>query len=309
MKKIAIGSSRILSPQVIIGCMRFADFTKEQMQELLHFSLAQGANSFDHADIYGNGKSEEIFGAVLKECTQIDREQLILQSKCGIRFEGKGFYDLSKEHIIASVDQSLKRLQTEYLDILLLHRPDALVEPEEVAEAFDQLKAAGKVRYFGVSNHKPAQIELLKKYVTVPLEINQLQFSLPVSNMVANGMEVNMDSPGSVDHDGSVLDYCRLKDLTIQAWSPFQMPNWQGCFLGSDQYKELNVQVQELADSYGVTPTTIAAAWILRHPAKMQIITGTTNQARLQEIFAAMELTLTREEWYKLYLAAGHPLP
>ena len=250
--------------------------------------------------------SETVFGEAFAGDPSLKREVIYLQSKCGIR---QGCYDLSKEHILKSVDGILKRLQTDYLDLLLLHRPDALVEPEEVAAAFDVLFESGKVRHFGVSNHKPMQIALLQKYVCQPLVVNQVQFSIPVSNLVANGMEVNMETPGSIDHDGSLLDYCRLHDITLQAWSPFQMPAWKGCFLGSDEYPELNQKLHVLAEKYNVSDTTIAAAWILRHPANMQIITGTASESRLKEIIAACEITLTREEWYELYLAAGHPLP
>ena len=207
------------------------------------------------------------------------------------------------------MDGILKRLQTDYLDALLLHRPDALVEPEEVAEAFEELYTKGKVRYFGVSNHKPMQIELLKRYVKQPLIINQLQFSIPVSNMVANGLEVNMTSDGAFERDGSVLDYSRLNYMTIQAWSPFQMPNWQGCFIDSEKYPQLNEVLQELAEQYGVSKTTIATAWILRHPAGMQVVTGTASEKRLAEIIRACEIKLSRQEWYRLFLAAGHILP
>ena len=200
-------------------------------------------------------------------------------------------------------------MRTEYLDMLLLHRPDALVDPEEVAEAFDILEKSGKVRMFGVSNHKPMQIELLKKYVRQEIMTDQLQFSIPVSNMVANGMEVNMETDGSADRDGSVLDYCRLNDITIQAWSPFQMPAWEGCFLGNEEYADLNKEIDRLAEQYSVSQTTIAAAWILRHPAHMQIVTGTASEERLTEIVEAGKICLSREEWYRLYLAAGHILP
>ena len=218
-------------------------------------------------------------------------------------------YDLSKDYILESVDGILKRLRTDYLDMLLLHRPDALVEPEEVAAAFDILEKSGKVRMFGVSNHKPIQIELLKRYVRQEIVTDQLQFSIPVSNMVANGMEVNMETEGSADRDGSALDYCRLNDITIQAWSPFQMPAWKGCFFGNEEYADLNKVIGELAGQYGVSPTAIAAAWILRHPAHMQIVTGTASEERLTEIIDAGRISLSREEWYRLYLAAGHILP
>ena len=306
MKEIVLGSTGKKMPAIVVGCMRLADKNCGEMQSFLNKCLEQGAFYFDPADIYGGGQSEAIFGEAMAKDASIKREDLFLQSKCGIR---KGFYDFSKEHIIASVDGSLKRLQTEYLDVLLLHRPDALVEPEEVAAAFDELHQKGKVRYFGVSNHKPMQIELLKKYVKQPLIINQLQFSIPVSNMVANGMEVNMTSDGAADRDGSVLDYSRLHDMTIQAWSPFQMPNWQGCFIDSEKYPKLNKELQYLAQKYQVSTTTIAAAWILRHPAGMQIVTGTASEKRLTEIIAAEKVVLSREEWYRLYLAAGHLLP
>ncbi len=306
MKEILLGNTQQKMPAVVVGCMRLAGKNCSEMQSFIHSALEQGAYFFDHADIYGGGQSEIIFGEAMAKDSSIKREDLFLQSKCGIR---QGFFDFSKEYIISSVDGILERLQTDYLDALLLHRPDALVEPEEVAEAFDELYTSGKVRHFGVSNHKPMQIELLKKYVEQPLIINQLQFSIPVSNMVANGLEVNMSSDCAVDRDGSVLDYSRLNDMTIQAWSPFQMPNWQGCFIDSDKYPELNDAMEDLAKQYGVSKTTIAAAWILRHPAGMQIITGTASEQRLSEIIEAEKINLSRQEWYRLYLAAGHFLP
>ena len=306
MKEIQFGTTGKKMPAIVVGCMRLAGKSCSEMQSFLHTALGQGAYFFDHADIYGGGQSEIIFGEAMAKDTSIKREELILQSKCGIR---QGYFDFSKEHILTSVDGILKRLQTEYLDVLLLHRPDALVEPEEVAEAFDELHASGKVRYFGVSNHKPMQIELLKRYVKQPLVANQLQFSIPVSEMVASGLEVNMTTDGATDRDGSVLDYCRLNDITIQAWSPFQMPNWQGCFIGSEKYPKLNEELQVLAEQYGVSKTTIATAWILRHPAGMQVVTGTASESRLLEIMEAERVALTRPEWYRLYLAAGHILP
>ena len=306
MKGVFLGKSELKVPAVIIGCMRLGEKDQDAMNRFIHTAIEQGAYYFDHADIYAGGKSEEVFGKAWSEDPSLHREDMFLQSKCGIR---KGFYDLSKKYILESVDGILKRLRTEYLDLLLLHRPDALVEPEEVAAAFDVLEQSGKVRRFGVSNHKPMQIELLKKYVRQDILVNQLQFSIPVSNLVANGMEVNMETEGAADRDGSVLDYCRLNDITIQAWSPFQMPAWKGCFLGNDAYGELNRELENLAEQYGVTPTSIAATWILRDPAQLQLVTGTASESRLGEITAAGEISLSREEWYRLYLAAGHILP
>lgn len=306
MKETVLGNHLQKVPSIAIGCMRLSEKSKDEMNHFIHSALEQGAYFFDHADIYGGGQSEAVFGEAFASDSSLKREDIFLQSKCGIR---QGCYDLSKEHILSSVDGILKRLQTDYLDLLLLHRPDALVEPEEVAAAFDLLFESGKVRYFGVSNHKPMQIALLQKYVRQELVADQIQFSIPVSNLVANGMEVNMETPGSVDHDGSLLDYCRLNNITLQAWSPFQMPAWKGCFLGSSEYPDLNQKIRSLAEKYQVSDTTIAAAWILRHPAKMQLITGTASESRLKEILAACDISLTREEWYELYLAAGHILP
>lgn len=306
MKQIMLGNTGMNAPAVVVGCMRLAQKSCGEMQRFIHTAVDMGAHYFDHADIYGGGQSEKIFGEAMAKDPSIKREALFLQSKCGIR---KGFFDFSREYILSSVDGILQRLQTEYLDVLLLHRPDALMEPEEVAAAFEQLHKSGKVRHFGVSNHNPMQVELLKKYVAQPLIINQLQFSIPVSNMVAAGLEVNMTTAGSFNRDGSVLDYSRLNDITIQAWSPFQMENWQGCFIDSDKFPELNREMQLLAEQFGVSKTTIATAWILRHPAGMQVVSGTASEQRLKEIVDAEKVLLTREEWYRLYLAAGHILP
>lgn len=306
MKQITLGRSDTKIPAVAVGCMRLEGMEQKQAEHFIRHCLELGANFFDHADIYGGGVCETVFGKVLDREPSI-RETMFIQSKCGI-VPGIMF-DFSKEHILSAVEGSLQRLHTDYLDMLLLHRPDALMEPEEVADAFDTLERQGKVRRFGISNMNPMQIELLKKSVRQELMVNQLQFSIPVSNMVSAGLEVNMTTDGAYDRDGSVLDYCRLHDITIQAWSPFQMPGWKGVFLGSPEYPELNQVIHQLAQDYDVTETMIAAAWIFRHPANMQLIAGTMNEKRIEEIIQATELTLTREEWYRLYLSAGHRLP
>ncbi|MGL5313985.1 MAG: aldo/keto reductase [Peptostreptococcaceae bacterium] len=306
MKKVKLGKTNLEVPAIISGCMRIDSLSEKELNSYIHTAMENGINFFDHADIYGGGNCEELFGNVLKNDSTLKREEMILQSKCGIR---KGFYDQSRDYIISSVDDILKRLKTDYLDILLLHRPDALVEPEEVAQAFEELESSGKVRYFGVANHKPMQMELLKKYVKQDLIVNQLQFSLATSSMISNGMEVNMHTEGSIDRDGSVLDYCRLNDVTIQAWSPFQMPGWKGTFMEDESYLQLNNVLEEMAKKYGVTKTTIAAAWILRHPANIQLIAGTTNENRLLDIVGACDVELSRDDWYKLYLSGGNILP
>lgn len=306
MKCIPLGKSGILVPSVAVGCRRVCDVEEKEAEALLDTALELGCNFFDHADIYGQGACESRFAQAIHMSPSV-REKIILQSKCGI---GPGrMYDSSKEHILSSVDGILGRLQTEYLDVLLLHRPDALVEPEEVAEAFNILHRSGKVRFFGVSNHRSSQIRLLQKYVEQPLVADQLQFSMVNSSMIQIGMEANMGTDGAVDRDGGVLDFCRENEITIQTWSPFQYGFFSGVFLGNPKFQELNDVIGELAQKYGTTDTAVAAAWILRHPAKMQLVAGTTKPSRLKEICQAADLTLTREEWYRLYLAAGHMLP
>lgn len=306
MKKVNWGSSSIQVPAIVMGCMRMTELSVSEAARMVDTAMEAGVAFFDHADIYGKGACEERFREAVKE-TGIRRDEMWIQSKCGI-VPGVMF-DFSKEHIIASVEGSLKRLGTEYLDSLLLHRPDTLMEPEEVAVAFDELHASGKVRYFGVSNQNPMQMELLKKYVNQPLMANQLQFGAAHSSMIQSGIEVNMMTPGSLNRDGNVLDYCRLHDVTIQAWSPFQYGMFEGVFLGSEKYPELNRKILEIAEKYGVSDTTIAAAWILRHPANMQVLSGTMNQKRFLKICQAAEISLTREEWYGIYMAAGNILP
>lgn len=305
MKTIKLGTSNLEVPVVAVGCMRINSLDKAGAERFIQTSLEEGANFFDHADIYGGGKCEEIFADAIHMSDAV-REKIILQSKCGIR---QGQFDFSKEHILSSVDKILQRLRTDYLDVLLLHRPDALVEPEEVAEAFDQLESAGKVRHFGVSNQNPNQIALLKKFVKQPIVANQLQLSITNANMISNGVNVNMENNSAINRDGSILDYCRLHDITIQPWSPFQFGFFEGVFLDNPKFPELNAKIDEVAKKYDVSNTTIAIAWLLRHPAKMQPVTGTMNIERIKDCIRASEITLTREEWYEIYRAAGNILP
>ncbi len=306
MKTIPLGGTGLQVPAIAVGCMRVSGMPEEKLDQHLLYCMEQGLNFFDHADIYGGGKCEEVFAASVKR-TGLRREDMFLQSKCGIR---PGMYDFSREHILSAVEGILKRLNTEYLDMLVLHRPDALMEPEEVAQAFDELETSGKVRHFGVSNHRPSQIALLKKWVRQPICVDQLQFSIPASGMVTSGLEVNLDTPGAADRDGAVLDYCRLHDITVQAWSPFQYGFFKGPFVGNrEQYPELNQALDQLAEQYGATPTAIAAAWIFRHPANIQLVAGTTSDARMAEIIRGSEIRLERGDWYRLYLAAGNILP
>ncbi|EAC7025612.1 aldo/keto reductase family oxidoreductase [Listeria monocytogenes] len=305
MKRITIGNSALTASEISLGCMRMADLSKEDANKVINTALENGIDFFDHADIYGGGKSEEVFADAIDMNATI-REKMILQSKCGIR---QGFFDFSKEHIIASVEGSLKRLKTDYLDTLLLHRPDTLFEPEEVAAAFTELEKSGKVRHFGVSNQNPGQIELLKKYVDQELIANQLQFSIMHTGMIDTGFNVNMTIDPSLDRDGGILEYSRLNNMTIQAWSPFQYGFFEGVFLDNDKFPELNKTIDKIAADKGVTNSAIAVTWIQRHPASFQTVVGTMNPGRIADIAKASDVTLSREEWYEIYRAAGNQLP
>lgn len=305
MKMLEIGTSSLNASEISLGCMRISGMESSAVDTLLRTAWESGINFYDHADIYGGGKSEEVFAQSIARLG-IKRGDLILQSKCGIR---NGFFDFSKEHILGSVDKILTRLDTDYLDVLLLHRPDTLMEPEEVAEAFVQLKQQGKVRHFGVSNQNPGQIELLQASLPMKLEVNQLQFSITNTGMIDQGLNVNMEINRSIDRDGGILDYCRLKKITIQPWSPFQHGFFKGVFLGNPEFPELNKALDALAETFNVTSTTMAIAWILRHPARMQPIIGTTSPERVKQVALASDVALTRPQWYEIYRAAGNTLP
>ena len=305
MKNIKLPNNEMNASEISLGCMRISSMTNQEIATLIHTAMDEGINFFDHADVYGGGKSEEKFAEAVGMNSGL-REKMILQTKCGIR---KDCFDFSKEHILEAVDGSLQRLRTDYLDVLLLHRPDALVEPEEVAEAFTILETSGKVKYFGVSNQNPMQIELLCIFVNQKILFNQLQLSITNTGMIDAGINVNMQIDRSINRDGSILDYCRLKDIVIQPWSPFQYGFFEGVFLDNPKFPELNQKINAIATDKGVTNTAIAIAWLLRHPAHMQPILGTTNPDRVRDACKASDVTLTRQEWYQIYLAAGNKLP
>lgn len=309
MKTINIVNGPQNVSAVIQGCMRMPALSKEDAAKVIRTAFDQGINFYDHATCYGeNGAAETRFAEAFP-LTGIKREEIYIQSKCGLCFDRNEF-DWTKENILSSVDDSLRRLNTEYLDALLLHRPDVLYDPEEVAEAFDILEKAGKVRYFGVSNLVPMQIELLKKYVKQPLVINQVQLSLEQSQLIDQALYMNNKTTEfSVNRDGNALDYCRLKDITIQAWSPLQVGMFGGTFIDNPDYPELNRTLGELAEREHVSKTAIAIAWILRHPAKMQAIIGTMNPEHVADACAAADVKLSHHDWYALYLAAGKYLP
>lgn len=308
MQTINITNGPDNASRLILGCMRMPALSIEDAAKMIQTAHDLGINFIDHATCYGDGEAEKRFGDAIA-LTGVKREDLIIQSKCGLRFD-KQIFDWRKSNIIESVDGILKRLKMEYLDILLLHRPDLLYDPEQVAEAFDELEASGKVRHFGVSNTMPMQIELLKKYVKQPLKINQLQLSLEQSQLIDQDLYMNNKTTDmSVMRDGGALDYCRLNDITIQAWSPLQHGMFKGVFIDNPDFPEMNKVLGELADKYSVTKSAIAIAWILRHPAKMQVIAGTMNPVHLTEMAEACKVSLTHEEWYRLYLSSGKFLP
>ena len=309
MKTSLMPQTDLTTSNVILGLMRISALTDAQIRDLVAAAREAGINYFDHADIYGDTRHgcERRFGDAIT-FTPAEREAVVIQSKVGIR---PGYFDFSREHILTSVDESLAALQLDYLDTLLLHRPDTLVEPEEVAAAFDELHAAGKVRHFGLSNHTPGQTDLLRKYVNQPLAINQVQLSITHAPLIAQGVAANMAAlDQSISRDNGMLDYSRLHDITLQAWSPFQKVFFDGVFLGDrEHFAELNDVIDDLAATYAVAPEAIAVAWITRHPANMQVVLGTTTIERMQRSTLGSDLPLTRPEWYRLFTAAGHTLP
>ncbi|WP_448003466.1 aldo/keto reductase [Agromyces bauzanensis] len=311
MKTFTMPGTEIVVPNVVLGLMRIADKTDDEVRELVHAARDAGIDFLDHADVYGSELHgcERRFAAAMR-LSPSERAEFTIQTKTGIVRDGP-YFDFSYEHIVESVDGSLTALGTDYLDILLLHRPDPLVEPDEVARAFDELEAAGKVRAFGVSNHTPRQIDLLRRSVRQPIVANQLQLSITHAPIITQGLAANMLAEGqSVTLDGGgIVDYCRLHDITVQAWSPFQAGFFTGVFLGSPEYAELNAVIDRLAAAYDVPPIAIATAWITRHPANMQVVLGTTNPERVAGAARGSDIPLTRAEWYELYRAAGHIVP
>lgn len=308
MRYITLGQDDKELSEIVLGMMRIKDKSVKEVEELVETALSVGINAFDLADIYGRGRCEELLGLVLKNRPDL-REKMWIQSKCGIRIEEFTYFDFSKDYIIKSVDGILQRLKIDHLDSLLLHRPDALMESDQVAEAFDLLYKQGKVRDFGVSNQNPMMMELLKKDVKQPLAVNQLQLSAAFTPGFETAFHVNMEDSQAAMRDGSIFEYCKLHDVVIQAWSVLQFGYFKGNFVGNEKFQALNQVLDRLAIKYGVTSSIIAISWILRYPAKMQAVVGTTNPKHLREVSRAANFSLTRKEWYEIYLAAGNNLP
>ncbi|MGT2933844.1 aldo/keto reductase [Streptococcus catagoni] len=305
MLRQKIGQTPLEASRLALGCMRMAGLEMREAERVIATAMDEGITFIDHADIYGGGESERRFSQACKNLG-LGRDHYLLQSKCGIR---RGYFDFSKDHIIQSVEGILKRLDTDYLDVLLLHRPDILVEPEEVAQAFTELEKAGKVRYFGLSNQNSHQIELLQSYLDQKLAINQMQLSPAHTPMFDASVNVNMRNQAAIDRDNGVIEYCRKNQLTIQAWSPFQIDLGKGLFIGNPDYDELNQTLSDIGQKYGVSDEAVVIAWILRHPAKMQAIVGSMNPDRLKRIAQSTSFELTRPEWYQIYRSAGNTLP
>ena len=287
----------------IQGCMRIKDMSVADVRALIESNLEVGTNVFDHADIYGAGECEILFGKALKEDPTL-RDKIVLQTKCGIVKDLSCHrYDNSTNYIVDSVHKSLNRLRVDKIDRLLIHRPDALMNPEEVAKAFDRLYSEGAVDSFGVSNFSGSQIELLSTALRQKIEYDQIRVSIVHCPMIENGINYNRYNDGGINRDAGTLEYCRLNKVQIQCYSPFKGKNKS--FIGDRRYAKLNKLLKEIAFKYEVEPNAIAAAWLLKHPANFAMINGTTKPERVKQIAKAKDITLTRSEWYELYLACG----
>lgn len=296
---------------IILGLMRIADSSDSEIRDLYRAARESGINVIDHANIYGRDHLCEHRFAEAVPLSPAERSEIVIQTKAGIVTGENPHFDFSYEELVGEAEKSLRALDTDYIDVFLLHRPDTLVEPEEVARAFDHLESSGKVRAFGVSNQTPRQMELLRKYVRQPLHFNQVQLSMTHCPIIAEGVAMNMlSSEQSVVRDGGgLLDYARLTGTTLQAWSPFQKGFFDGVFLGDPEFPELNEALQRIAARYSVTDTAIAVGWITRHPANIQVVLGTTTPQRVRDSAAGSEIPLTRTEWYELFRLAGHIVP
>lgn len=310
MDRIKLGGSELEASRIVLGCMRISEMETNALARHISTAIDCGINLFDHADIYGSGECERKFGRLL--ATELNREDILIQSKCGIRqgaAEGIQYYDLSETYIVESVDGILERLGTEYLDLLMLHRPDALMDPEEISAAFDQLHAAGKVRHFGLSNFNATQFDFVQKYTDHKLITNQVQFGPAASHMINRGIQANTPFDGAADKDGGLLEQSRRDNVTLQAWSPFHYGYFEGIIMDDPKFKVFNEVLEDIGQSHGISKNAVVVAWILRHPANMQTIVGTTDTTRLESIAQAAEIKLTREEWYHIYTAAGNMVP
>jgi len=295
MRSTVLGTSSLDSSRLAYGCMRISGDNSPEAREIgkeaLRAAVEAGYNHFDHADLYGGGHSESIFAEVLAESPGL-RDNLIVTSKCGIRQAlhptpgSPKRYDFSRDYILQSVDGSLRRLDVDHLDLFMLHRPDYLMNPEEVAGIFETLKDAGKVKFFGVSNFAPSQFALLQKFSPVPLLTNQI--------------EINIDNMSAVT-DGT-LDQCMELNVTPMAWCPLggvAYPAWGGT-LSESQHARIRAELALQSEKYGAEPWIVILAWLLRHPSNIVPIIGSTQPARIRAALQSLDLEYSREDWYRL---------
>ncbi len=324
MNKYKIYNTDLEVSRIAYGCMGIggswddsplADETISKAIDSVSAALEGGINFFDHANIYARGKSEIVFSKVLQELKGI-RDKIIIQSKCGIRFPGDpnpespGRYDFSYKNIVESTNASLNRLGIEQLDILLLHRPDPLMQPEEVAKAFDELHKQGKVRYFGISNFNPGQMTLLQNSLDYPLVVNQIEISLLHHHVFNDGILANQLS-GKYAAATGIIDHCMLNNIQVQAWSPVALGKiFNPPTDAESNVKKLSRKLIEYAEEKNTSVEAIALAWLLKHPAGIQPVIGTTKPERIINSCKADDIELTREEWYTLFtIARGNPVP
>ncbi len=309
MKYIEFGKNNVSISSVILGMMRISSLSAKEVEKLIDTALDSGINAFDLADCYADGLCERIVGKVLSSRPDL-RDRMWIQSKCGIRRDnGLKYFDFSKEHIIESVDGILTRLNVDHIDSLLLHRPDALMEPEEINEAIDLLVSEGKIVDFGVSNMNPMMIEMISKAVKEKIAINQIQLSAAFTPSIDAGLHVNMSTDAGIVRDGSILEYCRFNNIVIQAWSVLQHGFFEGVFIGNPKFADLNKVLSRIASEQNVTAEAVAIAWVLRYPGPVQAVIGTTKPQRIEQMALASEVNLSRREWYEIYQSAGNTLP
>ena len=305
MKRYGLENLDMTVPAIGLGCMRIGDMSVSELEKWVEGALELGLDFFDHADIYAGGRSEEKFGLLLRQKPNL-RDQMIIQTKCGIKSNG---YDLSKEHIIKSTEDSLRRLNTEFVEVLMLHRPDLLMEGETIADAFDTLHRSGKVKYFAVSNMNGNQMDQIKRHTSHRLLFNQIQLSLVHAPALDELVYFNTMDDRAIPRTSGIIEYCEHSQIKIQCWSALQASWEEGTFLKHPAYKPLNDKLEEIADRYDVTPAAVAIAWLLRHPSQFMPITGTTSLDHLKNLSQAVTIQLSREEWYALYTSAGRQLP
>ena len=326
MERMRLGRGGPLVSRLAYGCAALGgpwdagELTQERRRKALaalEAALDAGVDHFDLADVYAFGKAERAFS----EIWQLDpslRARVVVQSKCGVvrsaddTSRAETYYDSSREHILAAARGSMGRLGVDYLDLLVLHRPDVLLEPEEVAAAFDRLHAGGEVRHFGVSNYAPGQVELLQAALDRPLLVNQLQVSLAHPDLIDDAVVVNDTSPDRPVRGFGTLAYCMQRSITVQAWAPLGAGGLvRDDDAGADpRLLAVRRELAAVARERGAHPAAVAIAWILRHPAGIQPLLGGRTPDEIRTAAQGIDLTLTRAEWYRLFNASrGTPVP